>query len=49
MIITSSPSYTAQARREARLLRINLVARGDLEKLIDKYLPGSIKIETEGK
>jgi HJR/Mrr/RecB family endonuclease len=48
MIITSSPTYTAQARREAKLLRIKLVARDDLEKLIGKYLPSSIKIQSEG-
>lgn len=47
MIITSSPSFTAQARREAKLLRIKLIARDELEKLIDKYLPGSIKMEVE--
>jgi restriction system protein len=39
MIITSSPSFTAQARREAKLLRIKLIARDELEKLINKYLP----------
>jgi restriction system protein len=49
MIITNSPSYTAQAIREAKLLRIKLIARNELEKLIEKYLPSSIKIETEGK
>jgi restriction system protein len=49
MIITSSPSFTAQARREAKLLRIKLIARDELENLIEKYLPSSIKIETEGK
>jgi restriction system protein len=48
MIISSSPSFTAQARREAKLLRIKLVARDNLEKLIDKYIPGSIKIENRG-
>jgi restriction system protein len=47
MILTSSPSFTAQARREANLLRIKLIARDGLEKLIDKYLPSLIKIETE--
>jgi hypothetical protein len=29
------------------LLRIKLIARDELEKLIGKYLPSSIKIETE--
>ena len=48
MIITSSPSFTAQARREAKLLRIKLIARDELENLIEKYLPSSIKIESEG-
>jgi HJR/Mrr/RecB family endonuclease len=38
MIITSSPSFTAQAKREAKLLRIKLIARGELEKLIEKFL-----------
>jgi restriction system protein len=47
LIITSSPSYTAQARREAKLLRIKLFARGELEKLIQQYLPSSIRIPTE--
>ncbi len=45
MIITSSPSYTAQAKREAKLLRIKLVARDELEKLIDKNLKSSNIIE----
>jgi restriction system protein len=45
MIITSSPTYTAQARREAKLLRIKLVARDELEKLIDKNLKSSNIIE----
>lgn len=48
IIITSSPSYTAQAIREAKLLRIKLIARNELEKLIEKYLPSSIKIEKKG-
>jgi hypothetical protein len=48
MIITSSPSFTAQARREAKLLRIKLIARDELENLIEKYLPSSIKIQSEG-
>ena len=47
MIISSSPSFTAQARREANLLRIKLIAKDELEKLIDKFLPTSIRIETE--
>jgi restriction system protein len=37
MIITSSPSFTAQAKREAKLLRIKLIARGELEKLIENF------------
>jgi restriction system protein len=45
MIITSSPSFTAQARREAKLLRIRLIARSELEKLIDKNLKSSNIIE----
>lgn len=38
MIITSSPSFTAQAKREAELLRIKLIERCELENLIEKFL-----------
>jgi len=31
------------------VLRIKLVARDDLEKIMEKYLPSSIKIDIEGK
>lgn len=47
IIITSSPFFTAQARREAKLLRIKLVARDELEKLIEKHLPSLIKPEKD--
>jgi hypothetical protein len=45
MIITRSPSFTAQSRRKAKLLRVKLIVSNELEKLIEKYLPSSIKIE----
>jgi hypothetical protein len=49
MIITRSPSFTAQSRRKAKLLRVKLIVSNELKKLIEKYLPSSIKIENEEK
>jgi restriction system protein len=47
MIVTSSPSFTAQAQRAAKALRIELIARDELEKLIKKHLPSLIKTEKD--
>ena len=47
MIVTSSPSFTAQAQRAAKALRIKLIDRDELEKLIKKHLPSLIKPEKD--
>jgi len=38
IVITNSYSFTYQARKASKELRVHLIAREDLQKLIDKYM-----------